>query len=106
MGWIWYIVLQSKHTYFFLIDLYYLLDCLFDKNSKEIGPNALLLLCVLLDMMSNIPQNYFRKVIYENETSKIPKLVEILCKEMKIKHIDLFMDFYDKKYKEKFDWVN
>ena len=33
------------------------------------------------------------------------KLIEGLCQEMKIKHIDVFYDFYDKQFKEQLHWV-
>lgn len=33
------------------------------------------------------------------------KLVEALCQEMKIKHIDVFFDFYEKQFKDQLHWV-
>ena len=33
------------------------------------------------------------------------KLIEALCQEMKIKHIDVFYDFYEKQFKEQLQWV-
>lgn len=33
------------------------------------------------------------------------KLIEALCQEMKIKHTDIFTDFYQKQFKEQILWV-
>lgn len=85
---------------------------MFDNDSKDVGPNACLLLSVFYEVLSTIPMKFFHKSVL-NDSLLDPdlkeidnqKLVEALCQEMKIKHIDVFFDFYDKQFKEQLQWV-
>ncbi len=82
-----------------------LIDQLFEKNSKDIGPNALLLLCVLYEVTICIPDKFFNFGINLEGTNRSEKISDFLCKEMKIRHPDVFKEFYEKQFKNKMESV-
>jgi len=69
------------------------------------------LLSVLYELLSTLPEKFYIKAVLNDSLldpqGKIDnqKLIEGLCQEMKIKHIDVFYDFYDKQFKEQLHWV-
>lgn len=85
---------------------------MFEYDSKDVGPNACLLLSVLYEFLSTMPKKFFMKAVLNDallDTNQkeidSQKLVEALCQEMKIKHIDVFFDFYEKQFKDQLHWV-
>lgn len=88
-----------------------MLDLLFDINSKDVGPNACLMLSVLYELLSEMPPKCYMKAVLNeslldaNGGIDHHKVIEALCQEMKIKHIDIFTEFYEKQFKEQLFWV-
>lgn len=85
---------------------------MFEYDSKDVGPNACLLLSVLYELLSTMPKKFFMKAVLNDALLDISqqeidsqKLVEALCQEMKIKHIDVFFEFYEKQFKDQLHWV-
>lgn len=83
---------------------------MFEANSKDVGPNACLLLSVLYELLSTLPEKFYMKAVLNDsllvqETIDNTKLIRALCQEMKIKDIDVFHDFYEKQFKEQLNWV-